>query len=115
MFQNLMYSIQNFYQIRIVEYFESLYENPLKLVSGILDIVIVIFVIYKAVKILRKTRAWQLLKGIAVLIILTLVTGWLNFGILNYILSSVMMYGGFALIVVFQPEFRRGLEQLRNK
>ena len=115
MFQNLMYSIQNFYQIRIVEYFESLYENPLKLVFGILDIAIVIFLIYKAVKILRKTRAWQLLKGIAVLIILTLVTGWLNFGILNYILSSVMMYGGFALIVVFQPELRRGLEQLRNK
>ncbi len=114
MFQNLMYSIQNFYQIRIVEYFESLYENPLKLVFGILDIAIVIFLIYKAVKILRKTRAWQLLKGIAVLIILTLVTGWLNFGILNYILSSVMMYGGFALIVVFQPELRRGLEQLRN-
>lgn len=112
MFQSIQDSIQELYNTDIVNYFRSFGENPLKLIIGILDIAIVCFLIYKAVKILKKTRAWQLLKGIVVLVIVTLISGWLNFTILHSILTSVMMYGGFALIVVFQPELRRGLEQL---
>lgn len=112
MFQSIQDSIQELYNTDIVNYFKGFGENPLKLIIGILDIVIVVFLIYKTVKILRKTRAWQLLKGIVVLIIVTIVSGWLDFTILHSILTSVMMYGGFALIVVFQPELRRGLEQL---
>lgn len=95
MIQNLWESMQYFYQTEILSYFQDLYKYPLKMVISILDIAIVIFLIYKAVKILKETRAWQLLKGIAILIILTLVSGWLHFGILNYILTSVMMYRWF--------------------
>ena len=91
MFQNLKNSLQFFYQTEIVEFFRELYEYPLKLVT-ILDIAIVVFLVYKAVKLLKNTRAWQLLKGIAILIIITVVSGWLKLSILNYILSSVMMY-----------------------
>ncbi len=105
-------SMQYFNSLEFVDYFKSWSENPINLIIGILDIVIVIFLIYKAVKVLRKTRAWQLLKGIAFLVIITLVTGWLHFGILNAILTTVMTYGAFILIVMFQPELRRGLEQL---
>lgn len=112
MFQNLKNSWQYFYRTEVLGGLENLYGNPLRLIASILDIIIVIFLIYKAVKLLRKTRVWQLLKGIAVLVILTLVSGWLKLSILNYILTSIMMYGGFVLIVVFQPELRRGLEQL---
>ena len=108
-------SMQYFNSLEFVDYFKSWSENPINLIIGILDIVIVIFLIYKAVKVLRKTRAWQLLKGIAFLVIITLVTGWLHFGILNAILTTVMTYGAFILIVMFQPELRRGLEQLRNR
>ena len=112
MFQNLKVALQNFYNTEILGYLESLYENPLILIVNILDIAIVIFLIYEAVKILKDTRAWQLFKGIAVLIIVTVVSGWLNFSILNYILTAIMNYGGLMLIVIFQPELRRGLEQL---
>lgn len=112
MFQSIQDSIQNLYEIDIVSYLRSFVENPINLIVGILDIAIVIFLIYKSVKILKKTRVWQLLKGIVVLIFITIISGWLNFKILHYILTSVMMYGGLALIVVFQPELRRGLEQL---
>ncbi len=112
MFQNLQNSLQYIYPTEILKYFENIFESPLSLIVSILDIAIVIFLLYKAVKVLRKTRAWQLLKGIAILVILTIVSGWLKFRILNYILTSVMMYGVFLLIVVFQPELRRGLEQL---
>ena len=115
MFENLRSSLQSLYETKIIDYFTELSEHPLRLISSIIDIVIVVFLIYTVVKVLRETRAWQLLKGIAVFIICTLVSGWLNLTILNYILTSVMMYGGILLIIVFQPELRRGLEQLRNK
>ena len=112
MFESIKNSIEYLYNTDIVAYFRGFGENPLKLIVGVLDIIIVLFLIYKAVKILKKTRAWQLLKGIVVLILITLISGWLNFTLLHSILTSVMMYGGFALIVIFQPELRRGLEQL---
>ena len=95
MIQNLWESLQYLYQTEILGYFHDLYKYPLKLIVNILDIAIVIFLLYKAIKVLRKTRAWQLLKGIAILVILTIVSGWLKFGILNYILTSVMMYRWF--------------------
>jgi DNA integrity scanning protein DisA with diadenylate cyclase activity len=83
---------QYLYSLDFVEYFESWSESPINLIVGILDIVIVIFLLYQAIRLLRKTRAWQLLKGIAILIILTLVTGWLHFGILNAVLTTLMTY-----------------------
>ena len=85
-------SMQYVYTLDFIEYFKAWSKSPINLIVGILDIVIVIFLLYKAVRILKKTRAWQLLKGIAILIILTLVTGWLNFGILNAVLTTVMTY-----------------------
>jgi diadenylate cyclase len=86
MFKNNQYV----YSLDFVEYFQSWSENPINLIVGILDIVI--FLLFQTIKLLRKTRAWQLLKGIAILIILTLVTGWLHFGILNAVLTTVMTY-----------------------
>ena len=76
---------------------------------------IVIFLIVKLIEIIKETRAWQLIKGIAFLIIATLISSILDFRILNYILTSFMTYGVIFLIIIFQPELRRALEQLRNK
>lgn len=105
-------TFENLYQINFVDYLSRLTENPFRIVTTVFDILIVIFLIYKAVKILKETRAWQLLKGIAVFIFITLLSGFLNLHILNYILTSVMSYGVIMLVIVFQPELRRGLEQL---
>lgn len=69
-----MYQNNNLYTFDLYTYFKSWGESPMNLILGILDILIVLFLVYKAVKLLRKTRAWQLLKGIAVLIIVTLVS-----------------------------------------
>ena len=100
------------FQQNIVEYMQNLYNNPLSFIITIIDITIVVFFAIKLIKIAKGSRAWQLLKGIALLIIATAVSGWLELKILNYILSSVMTWGVFALIVIFQPELRRALEQL---
>lgn len=105
-------TLEDFYQINFTDFINQLFGSPLKVCITFLDVIIVIFLIYKAVKMLRKTRAWQLLKGIAVLIFITLLSGFLELHILNYILTSVMSYGVIMLIIVFQPELRRGLEQL---
>ena len=112
MFNNMIDSIRFFYQNTIVSYIQNLYDYPIKLVLTIIDIGIVCFLIYTAFRMLKNTRVWQLLRGILVLIIATFVSGLLQLNILNYILSSIMTYGVFFLIVIFQPEIRRGLEQL---
>ena len=112
MFDVFTNGVRNFYQTQIIDVINNLYTHPTYLITTVLDIVIVIFIIYKAFRLLKETRAWQLLKGIAFLIIITLLSGALKLNILNYILTSIMSYGFIMLIIVFQPELRRGLEQL---
>lgn len=102
----------NEYQNRVVGYLDTLYQNPIKLIMLILDISIVLFLAYKLLKVAKDTRAWQLLKGIILLIIVTWISSILGLNILNYILTSFMTYGVLILIVIFQPELRRALEQL---
>ncbi|MGN1299153.1 MAG: diadenylate cyclase CdaA [Candidatus Scatovivens sp.] len=112
MINSLNEAINQLYKNKILYNLEELYNNPFRLIMTIIDLVIVVFLLYKVFKTLKNTRAWQLLKGIIILVIITLLSGWLKLNILNYILSSVMIYGVVILIVVFQPELRRGLEQL---
>ena len=69
-----MYQNNNLYTFDLYSYFKSWGENPINLILGILDIIIVLFFLYKAIKLLKKTRAWQLLKGIEILVIVTLVS-----------------------------------------
>lgn len=112
MIENFQTIFRNFYENNIADYLELLHQYPIKLVMLIIDLSIVIFLAYKLLQILRGTRAWQLLKGIVFLIIATAVSGLLELNILNFILSSFMTYGALILIVIFQPELRRALEQL---
>ena len=105
-------SWMNFYNENILKGFQNLSENPFNLFTTILDLVIVIFLLYCFVKMVKGSRAWQLIKGIAFLLIATWLSGVLNLKILNSILTGIMNWGVIAIIVIFQPELRRGLEQL---
>ena len=87
-------------------------DNPLKLITLVIDLTIVLFLAYYVLKFSKNSRAWQLIKGIAFLIVITWLSGLLNLNILNYILSAVMNWGVILLIIIFQPEIRRALEQL---
>ena len=109
---NLGMNWENFYKDNIVEYIKSLQTNPFELVTLIIDITIVIFLMYCFFKIVRGSRAWQLIKGIALLFIATWMSGLFNLKILNWILTGIMNLGVIAIIVIFQPELRRALEQL---
>ena len=109
---NIGSMLNGFYEQNILSYIRTLQENPIKLVTLILDIVIVIFLAYELLRIAKDSRAWQLVKGIAFLVMATAVSQLLNLNILNYILSTVMDWGVILIIIIFQPEIRRALEQL---
>ena len=96
----------------ISEYIELLAQNPLKLVSLILDLAIVIYIIAKILKLAKDSRVLQLIKGILFFIIITWVSGILDLKIVHSVLTAFLPSGVIALIVIFQPEVRRALEQL---
>ncbi len=104
--------LESFYNENILQYFRTLQESPWKMVTFIIDLTIVILLLYYAIKVARGSRAWQLIKGIALLVLITILSGALNLKILNSILSGIMNWGVIAILIIFQPELRRGLEQL---
>jgi len=87
-------------------------KSPWDLIKTIIDIGIVSFVIYKLIKLIRETRAWQLIKGILVIVIAARASELIGFKTLSFILRLTIEYMAIILVVLFQPEFRRGLEQL---
>lgn len=93
-------------------YVSELKAAPWQFITLIIDVVLVGFLIYGFARLTKKSRVWQLLKGIIFLIVVTLLSNVLKLRILNFILTSFMTYGVIALVVIFQPELRRALEQL---
>lgn len=96
----------------ITNYINDISQNPFKLIIFILDILIVGYIGYKFIRSARNSRVWQLLKGIVLIIFITILSGIFELRILNWFLTIFMTYGVIALIVIFQPELRRMLEQL---
>jgi len=80
--------------------------------SSVIDILIVAFVSYRLMLLIKGTRAVQLIKGLAVLLIATALSSLFNLYTLNWLLRQAMTALVVALPVVFQPELRRALEKL---
>ena len=87
------------------------YINMITIVD-VVDILIVAFVIYRLILLIKETRAQTLVKGILLLIVVMQISGWIGFNTINYLLQNVMQLSIFALLVVFQPEIRRALEMV---
>lgn len=81
-------------------------------IVDVLDIAIVAFLIYELIMLVRKTRAAQLVKGILLLFVVSFLAKNLQMRTLSNILSTVLQFGVLALVIVFQPEIRRVLEQI---
>ena len=77
-----------------------------------LDIIVMTFLIYKAIEFFRDTRAKQLLKGILVLVLVSAISVWFDFVTLKWLMIKVVNYGIIVLAVLFQPELRRALERV---
>lgn len=78
----------------------------------LLDIIVIAFIIYKGIQLIRETRAQQLLKGIALLLIIYFVADLLKMSSLTWLLNAVFNYGIIAVAIIFQPEIRRALEHM---
>lgn len=105
-------TLESFYTENVLGYLNSLKTNPFELITLIIDLALVIFLLYCFFRIVKGSRAWQLIKGIALLFVATWVSSFLNLRILNAILTAIMNIGLIAILVIFQPELRRALEQL---
>ncbi|MFI3230029.1 MAG: diadenylate cyclase CdaA [bacterium] len=85
---------------------------PIIETSDILDISIVAFFIYILMNWIRETRAWSLFKGIMIIILLSILSFNLNLYATFWIIEKTLSVGIIAIIILFQPEFRKGLEQI---
>ena len=78
----------------------------------VIDIVIVSYVFYRLILLIRGTRAEQLIRGLVFLLLAMIISDKAGLNTLNWILEKVMTVGLIAIPIVFQPELRRALEQL---
>ena len=77
-----------------------------------LDILIVAGLLYKVFQMIQDTRAITLIKGLMIIVMLTIVFGWMNLHVISWLLqksSSLLIY---SLPILFQPELRRALEHV---
>lgn len=81
-------------------------------IKDIADIMIVSYLIYLLLKLIRGTRAVQLFKGILLLVITWALATWLNLFTLKWLMNQVFTFGVVTVLIIFQPELRRALEQL---
>lgn len=84
----------------------------LNYLSNIVDIALVWFVIYKLIMLIRGTKAVQLLKGITVIIVVRILSSLLRLHTLEWLMDQALTWGFLAIIIIFQPELRRALEQI---
>lgn len=89
--------------------------EPINLIMVIIDLLIVSYLIKKAYDIVKDTNAIQVVKGIAIVVLVTIISGWLKLYILNYIMKSIMTYIVLLVLIIFQPELRRALSNIGNK
>lgn len=90
--------------------------DPFYIIRAIVDISIVSWVVYKLIILVRETRAWQLIKGILLIVAATELSRLLGLKTINFILQNMMQFLALGAIVLFQPELRRSLERIgRNR
>jgi diadenylate cyclase len=102
----------------IKEFFSGLLE-PIKMIKiGVMDgveIFLIAIIIYNIIKWMKKTRAWALMKGVVVLFVFYLIAVILNFDVILWMFQNGIMVSITAVIILFQPELRKALEQLGKK
>ena len=84
-------------------------------VTDVLDMAIMVFVFYKVLALIRSTRAANLLKGVLIFIAAMMLSHVLQMNSISFIIDQLVRWGVVALIVLFQPEIRRGLEEVGSR
>lgn len=83
--------------------------------TNILEIAIISFLLYEFLVWVKTTRAWTLLKGILVILVFSLLAYVLHLNTITWLLKNTAILATTALVIIFQPELRKALEQLGSK
>ena len=83
--------------------------------TDIIEIIILAFLIYHVVNWIKKTRAWTLVKGLAVIMLFWFISIIFQLNVVTWLISNTIDVGIIAVLIVFQPELRKALEQLGKK
>ncbi len=102
-----------------MEFFKSIGELFSALISHInltyvIDIGIIAFIFYSFIKLIKGTRAVQIINGIIVILVISRVSELLKLYAVNYILQNMLTIGLIAVVIIFQPELRKALEKVGN-
>lgn len=81
-------------------------------VANLLDILVVWYIFYRLIMLVRGTKAVQLLKGVVIIIAVKILSWVLQMRMLSFLMDQVISWGVIALVIIFQPEIRRALEHL---
>ena len=81
-------------------------------VPDIIDILIMAFLIYKLIELIRRTKSNKVAKGIIIVLLVLWASDWLDLTVIHFLLSKAVEVGLLALIILFQPEIRRTLEKV---
>ena len=84
-------------------------------VTDVIDIVIVSYLLYRLLGFIKETRAQQLFRGILLIIAFFLISEVFNLSLLNWLFTRLVTVGLIAVVILFQPESRRGLEQIGRR
>ena len=94
----------------IAEYLSGV--STLTLIIHLLDILLVWFLVYKLLSLLKGTRGMQLVKGILIVIGLKIFFNFIGFRTMTYIFEQAVTWGVLGIMIIFQPELRRALEYI---
>lgn len=83
--------------------------------SDVVDILIVAYLIYKVISLVRKTSSYNLAKGLLVLLIALWLSGIFKLTMINYVLRKAVEIGLIALVIIFQPELRKLLAKMGSR
>ncbi len=81
-------------------------------IVDIIDMLILAFILYKGIKIVRETKAQQLITGVVIIVGIYLISSALELKVMSFLLENFLQIGILAIVIVFQPELRRILERV---
>lgn len=81
-------------------------------ITDIIDIFLVACLVYIVIHWIKETRAWTLFRGLVIIVIIALLSYYLHFYTLTWIIEKTLSVGVIAVIIIFQPELRKALEQI---
>ena len=103
--------------MEIIKYIEDILQNFVNMIQSInifdvLDILLLTLLVYYLIKLMRETRAMQLMKGFLFIVVIFVLVQIFQLKAMSYIIDNFLQVGIIALIIVFQPELRRILEKV---